>query len=789
MLLCAPLALSEEKQEWLETSMATKLRADYRPDEWAEMRRFAPLRPEVIDETAKDESALAAAPGTGLVPVAVVVASSGGLPFPSPSPTSLPGPTPQPSPTSQPSPTLPPTATSTPLPTSTVPASPTAAPTATGTSPPTATPTSLPTATATTSPPTPTPTSPPPPPPPPPPHPSGINLTASPTAIAADGVTTSLIRALVLDQYGHPVPDGTQVTFTTDRGTFGGATTVVVTTTGGIAQVMLTSSSSAGVATVNATSDSASGSIAIQFMPRMQISKTVNRSPAPTGSVLMYTIVIQNNTAGGDAASLHTLTDTIPVGFVYVPGSTASAVFGSDPTIAGQDLIWTSPSPYNLVSGGGITSTFQVTAQTTAGTYFNTAFIDGNNFDPVSTGDTAQVTLQGPTLSSLVPTSGCNDAPVSVNISGVDFAPGITANLGAWTLDVTWVDENTVEATVPQDIAAGVYDLTMTNPGGANDTLYGAYTALNCGPFDTTLDSGYLGTYGAEPGFSAPNGDDDQVQVLFLELPNTPGSVYIRVFDPDCGGSTLDIQNGLAWDTPFIYTVYGGSNAYTHPDAQSAHPVAGVSSGVVLTTAVFTENSGTDGNWYTFGPLNVTDGELVNGQRVFKLSIVAGPEPPFAAGTYLADLNLYNVVLSTSPTVNTAPSGSRIFAFSWTFLIPEAGYDTPPRMFPHIASGVSTFTQHNWDYDNDPSGVGAAGITMTTPVRTITVPDTGVSGNNEERSTNHAVLDTERNTTWTVSCWAEPTWTPGDNLVTFWATDQNGKALAIFSRSTIDPPP
>jgi hypothetical protein len=110
-------------------------------------------------------------------------------------------------------------------------------------------------------------------------------------------------------------------------------------------------------------------------------------------------------------------------------------------------------------------------------------------------------------------------------------------------------------------------------------------------------------------------------------------------------------------------------------------------------------------------------------------------------------------------------------------------------MFPYVASGVSTFTQHNWDYDNDAFGVGAAGITMTTPVRTITVPDTGVSGNNEERSTNHVTFDTERNTTWTVSCWAEPTWAPGDNLVTFWATDQNDNALAIFSRSTTGSPP
>jgi hypothetical protein len=210
---------------------------------------------------------------------------------------------------------------------------------------------------------------------------------------------------------------------------------------------------------------------------------------------------------------------------------------------------------------------------------------------------------------------------------------------------------------------------------------------------------------------------------------------------------------------------------------------------MVLATAVFTETSGTDGDWYNFGPFTVTDGECISGKCILKLTVVGGPEPPFARGTFKADLNLYNVALSTSDTTNTAPASSRIFAFSWTFLIPVATYDTPPRIFPYVASGVSTFTQHNWDYDNNAFGVGAAGITMTTPVRTITVPDDGVSGNNEERSTSHAAFDTERNTTWMVSCWAEPTWAPGNNLVTFWVTDQSSNALAIFSRSTIDPPP
>jgi uncharacterized repeat protein (TIGR01451 family) len=591
------------------------------------------------------------------------------------------------------------------------------------------------------------------------------------------------IRAQVLDQNGAPVPDDTQVTFTVDLGAFWGSQNVVVVTVGGIAEVTLTASTSAGRATVTATSDGASGNVSVRFKPWVRISKGVNMSAAPTGSTLTYRIVVRNASTGGEAAALRALHDTLPAGFSYVPGSTSSvpaSAFGSDPAVTGQNLKWTpSPVPYALAPGSSVEVVFQVAAQAPPGTYPNSASVDGGNFDTASTGETAHVTLQGPTPVSITPAQGCNDVPVDVTIVGSNFALGATAKLGGWALlNVTWVNENTLTASVPQDIVVGSYDLTVTNPDGSSGTLGGAYTALDCSSFDTTLDSGYLGTYGAEPGYARDQGDDDQVQVLFLEVPaGTSDPLFVRVFDPDCGGE-LDRQSGFAWDTPFTYTVRGRSGAYT-PD---------VTSGQVLATAVFTEDTGIDQEWYSFGPLNAVDGDLVSGKRIFKLAVIGGPEPPFTTGILFADLNLYNVALSTSPVANTAPSGARIFAFSWTFLIPQVTYDTPPRMFPYVHSGVITFTQHNWDYDNSESAPDEAGITIATPVRTIQVPAAYVSGDGEERSSDYVLLEGERGTTWAIRCWARPD-DVVDNLVTFWATDQNGDRLAIFARSTADPPP
>jgi len=611
-----------------------------------------------------------------------------------------------------------------------------------------------------------------------------ISLSASPGAIPADGGSTINIHAEVFDQFGNRVPDGTVVTFSTDGGDFWGSGTIVAITVNGVVDVVLTSSTAAGTVTITATAGDVSSTTSVRFVPVVQMSKTVNRATAPTGSELVYTISIQNVSSSGEAAQLRTLRDVLPAGFTY--GSVTSNPAGILGTldISGQDLTWTfSPVPYSLAAGSTIQVILRVWASATPGTYSNRAVVRGDEFGSASTGNTAPVTLSSLTLTAITPNQGCNDAPVLVTMSGTNFVSGITATLGGQTLSVTWVNENTLTAIVPQGIAAVVYDLVVTNPDGTSSSLNGAYTAQDCTiPPNTTLDSGYLGTYGAEDVIAPRNGDDDQVQVLFIEVPDgLPDPLYVRVYDPDCGGA-LDRQNGLAWDTPFTYTLYGGSGAYTDPDARSAHPVAGINSGTLLATAVFTEDATTDGAWYAFGPFAATAGELVNGKRVFKLSVVGGPEPPFTPGIGFADLNLYNVILSTSPTANTTPAEARVFAFSWTFLIPAATFDVPPQLFPFVDLGVTTFTQHNWDYDN----AGTAGITISTPSRIITAPGTNVSGDAEERVSSYDTVDTERDTAWAVSCWAQAS---SDNLVTFWSTDQNGIPLAIFAHSTDVAPP
>jgi hypothetical protein len=379
-----------------------------------------------------------------------------------------------------------------------------------------------------------------------------------------------------------------------------------------------------------------------------------------------------------------------------------------------------------------------------------------------------------PSVLSITPNQGVISAPVPVVIRGANFfkRSGVvpTATLRSdVSITITAATADTLTGTVPAGVIPGVYALTVTNPDGQSDTLSPAYTALNLPSPDTTLEASYVATFGPEA--SGGDGDDDYVQVIFFEVPDgTPDELYVRIFDADTGGGGLldpiDELNG-AWNTVMAYTLRGGDGAYTHPDARSSHPgAAGINSGTLVLTATIGVSLTWDQAWYPLGPFSASDGESVGSSRVFKL-VVQGDSGD--------DGNLYNVVLSTSPSSNVVRDGSHVFAYSWTFLLTDS--ERPP-LYPYVPLGTSVFEQYNWDMDY-------TGGTMTahTPMRDVAVPDIGISGNSEvfpddAATSSHPVEDGEDGATWTVMMAFSFPYPRND--VTFWAVG-DGTDLAIFT--------
>lgn len=76
-----------------------------------------------------------------------------------------------------------------------------------------------------------------------------VQVTAFPSLSVADGRSTVSITAVVRDENSKPVPDGTQVVFSTTLGKFRDE---IVSTSGGVATAVLVASSDPGVATITA---------------------------------------------------------------------------------------------------------------------------------------------------------------------------------------------------------------------------------------------------------------------------------------------------------------------------------------------------------------------------------------------------------------------------------------------------------------------------------------------------------------------------------------------------------
>jgi len=94
-----------------------------------------------------------------------------------------------------------------------------------------------------------------------------------------------------------------------------------------------------------------------------------------------------------------------------------------------------------------------------------------------------------PSILEVVPVQGPNDLPVTVDIYGLDFAPGLTATLSLDSTpvmleDLLFIDSTHLRAIVPINITPGFYTLTVTNPDGLSGALLNAYEAIEATVYD-----------------------------------------------------------------------------------------------------------------------------------------------------------------------------------------------------------------------------------------------------------------------------------------------------------------
>jgi len=202
----------------------------------------------------------------------------------------------------------------------------------------------------------------------------------------------------------------------------------------------------------------------------------------------------------------------------------------------------------------------------------------------------------------------------------------------------------------------------------------------------------FLVTFGKEGKTSW--GDDDFKQIWFFSIPKDYSKpLYIRVFDPDCGGENDEIQG--EFNTKTSFAVYGGIGAdpEQHEESKGLEKGLNYKRGNLLASRIFGSEARYDNKYYTFGPFNPTDGEfnLKWNSYIFKV-ICEG-----AAGD---DGNLYKYFLSSDANTNIPIEGANAFTYEYTFRMWN-DFKSVAHIYPYVDTGIVSVLQRNFDWDND----------------------------------------------------------------------------------------
>lgn len=263
-------------------------------------------------------------------------------------------------------------------------------------------------------------------------------------------------------------------------------------------------------------------------------------------------------------------------------------------------------------------------------------------------------------------------------------------------------------------------------------------------------------------------GDDDFSQTFFLSVPKTQvNPIYIRVFDPDVGGE-LDELKG-SFNTKCKFSVYGGPGTYTNPDAQNSNPDGEYDSGSLLSSKTFAVDPRYDEKWYTFGPFNPSEGELVPAMDAYVFKVIA-------EGVSGDDGNIYKYFLSTKPDRNLEIEGANAFTFEYTFRLPNNLAIC--HIYPFVSQDVISIQQYNFDWDDD-------GI-----IRIVSVARKGetvkMSSDDDWINSKHMISEREKNTSIDIQLIKSKN--VNNNNVVFKVTNQYGEAMPFYSIPIGGPP-
>ena len=271
----------------------------------------------------------------------------------------------------------------------------------------------------------------------------------------------------------------------------------------------------------------------------------------------------------------------------------------------------------------------------------------------------------------------------------------------------------------------------------------------------------FLVTFGKDAGTKW--GDDDYCQIFFFKIKKEyKQPIYLRVFDPECGGQNDEVN--ADFNTMTKFSVYGGSGCVSNSDAVGTDPKGNYNSGNMLASKTFGSKGDYDNNWYTFGPYNPSEGEYSEkfGGYIFKV---------ICEGIKGDDGNLYRYYMSTSAEKNIAVEGGNAFTFEYTFRLHKEAYQTS-HIYPYIDDKVISVEQRNFDWDGD-------GYIKVCSVATLG-DEVSLSSDNNWSSSVYKIKDKERGKSLDIQFTKNNKQSVNNNNVVFSIRNQYGELLPFY---------
>lgn len=255
-------------------------------------------------------------------------------------------------------------------------------------------------------------------------------------------------------------------------------------------------------------------------------------------------------------------------------------------------------------------------------------------------------------------------------------------------------------------------------------------------------------------------GDDDFNQIVFFSIPpEQKAPFFIRIYDPNVGGKLDESKGGFNSTTKF--SLYG-SGCFSKKDEENKDPVGNYKGGNLISSKSFGSESVFDEKWYSIGPINPLEGELMPdlGGYIFKLVI---------DGTSGDDGNLYKLFMSVNNTSNVAVEGGNAFMYEYSFRMSASKQIA--HIYPYVDDQTVSVKQHNFDFDNDAY------------IKLISVSTPGVkvktSNDGEWAISQHEMKEKDKKTCLDIQI--VKTGTKRNNNVVFYITNQYGKFMQFHS--------